>query len=36
VSHQHKTGWKTNEEGYDKSGNIGFEGNKTQVQNLFM
>ena len=25
VSHQHEAGWKTDQKGYDKCGNIGFE-----------
>jgi hypothetical protein len=36
VTHQHKSGWKTNEEGDDKGSNMRFECNKSQVQNLLV
>lgn len=36
VPHQHKTGRETNQEGYDKSCNMGFKIDEAQIQNLFM
>ena len=37
MTHQHKAGGKTNKKGYDKSSNMGLEGDsKSQVQDLFM
>ena len=31
MPHQHETRWKTDQKGYDKSSNIGFERNEPQV-----
>jgi hypothetical protein len=36
MAHQHKPRWKTDQKRNDESGNMGFKGNKTQMQNLFM
>ena len=31
MAHEHKSGGETDEKGYDESGNMGFEGNESQV-----
>jgi hypothetical protein len=36
VSHQHETRWKTDQKGYNESGNMGLKGNKSQMQNFFV